>query len=122
MVFVCFIASDIGTVAFDARLGLYEDPPPQEALKFIDAARDFFAYSNTLAFSIPSNVMRRYIDTPTLKKFFKVSDDIIEIGQGFVDKKMKEIKEMAEKDIEPSGGTQGTCNRKMNVQFIFNCL
>ena len=66
-------------------------------------------------------MVRPYIDTPTLKKFFKASDDIIEIGQSFVDKKMKEIKEMAEKDIEPSGGTQGTCNRTMNVhvQFIF---
>ena len=64
-------------------------------------------------------MVRRYIDTPTLKKFFKAADDVIEIGQGFVDKKMKEIKEMAEKDKEPSGGTQGTCNRTMNVQFIF---
>ena len=107
LLFLLGIVSGIGTVAFDTRLGLYEDPPPQEALKFIDAAQNFFTLTQTLLFSIPSNMVRRYIDTPTLKKFFKVSDDIIEIGQGFVDKKMRELKEMAKNETEPSGSTQG---------------
>ena len=94
-------------MAFDTRLGLYEDPPPQDALKFIDAVQNFFELTQKLLLSIPSRMVRPYIDTPTLKKFFKVSDDIFEIGQGFLDKKMRELKEMAEKEIEPSGDTQG---------------
>ena len=94
-------------MAFDTRLGLYEDPPPQEALKFIDAVQNFFSLAQKLMFSIPSNMVRRYIDTPAFKKFLKNADDILDIGQGFVDKKMRELKEMAEKDKEPSGDTQG---------------
>ena len=97
----------IGTVAFDTRLGLYEDPLPQEALKFINAVQNFFLLTQKLTFSIPSNMVRRYIDTPALKKFLKVADDILDIGQGFVDKKMRELKKMAEKDIEPSSDTRG---------------
>ena len=61
--------------------------------------------------------MRPYIDTPTLKKFFKVSDDVLDIGQGFLDKKMRELKEMAEKEIEPSGDTQGIVYNIFYVMF-----
>ena len=52
--------------------------------------------------SVPSVMMRRYIDTPALKKFFKAADDIVDIGEYFISNKMKELKEMTEKGIEPS--------------------
>ena len=98
-------------MAFDTRLGLYKDPPPQEALKFIDAVQNFMMFTHKLMYSIPSNMVRRYVDTPALKKFFKVADDVVDIGQGFIDKKMREIKEMTEKNIDPSGDTQGNVNK-----------
>lgn len=98
----------IGTVAFDARLGLYEQPPKDEALKFIEEVQTFWTLTQKLMFSVPSNMVRPYMDTPTLKKFHKCADTIINIGQGFVDKRMRELKEMAEKGIDPSDGTQGT--------------
>ena len=66
-------------------------------------------------FSIPSNIVRRYIDTPAFKKFLKVADDVLDIGQGFVDKKMRELKEMAEKDIEPSGDTRGNVYKPLII-------
>ena len=88
-------------------MGLYKNPPPQEALKFINAVQNFMMFTHKLMFSIPSNMVRRYVDTPALKKFFKAADDVVDIGQGFIDKKMRELKEMAEKDKEPSGDTQG---------------
>lgn len=102
-----FALSGIGTVAFDTRLGLYEDPPKQEALKFIEMVQAYFELTMKLALSIPSNMVRPYMDTPAMKKFLKAGDDILDIGQGFVDNKMRELKEIAEKGIDPSGPTQG---------------
>jgi len=101
-----FATEGIGTVAFDARLGLYEQPPKDEALKFIEEVQTFWTLTQKLMFSVPSNMVRPYMDTPTLKKFHKCADTIINIGQGFVDKRMRELKEMAEKGIDPSDGTQ----------------
>lgn len=98
----------MGTLAFDARLGLYEDPPKEEAMRFIQGVHDFFSISHELFFSLSRRIAKRFdIDTPKLKKFFKTADVLIEIGESFVDKKMKELKEMADKGIDPSGNTQG---------------
>lgn len=102
-----FFLSGVGTVAFDSRLGLYEDPPSREALRFIEEVQNFFTLSHKLLFSVTSRFVRQYVDTPTLKKFWKTADAVFEIGQGFVDRKMKELKEMADKGIDPSNNTQG---------------
>jgi len=100
--------SGIGTLAFDARLGLYEDPPKQEALKFIEEVQNFLTLSHKLVFSITSRIAQQHgLDTPTFKKFVKCSDSMVHIGQGFVNKKMKELEEMAEKGIYPSANAQG---------------
>ncbi|XP_068758984.1 cytochrome P450 10-like isoform X3 [Montipora capricornis] len=97
-----FATESIGTMAFDSRLGLYNDQPPKEALKYIRANHEFFTLSQKLIFSIPSNLVRPYMDTPTLKKFFKAADVALEIGNGFVNKKIKELNEQAEKGVEAS--------------------
>ena len=60
-------------------------------------------------------MVRPYIDTPALRKFFKVADSILEIGEGFVDKRMRELKAVAEKGIKPSGDTQGI----VHAHYIF---
>ena len=112
--FVYILNSGIGTVAFDTRLGLYEDPPPKEALQFIEEVQNFTNLSHKLFFSIPSRIAGKYIDTPTFKKFLKCGDAILDIGQGFVDKTMRELKEMTEKGIDPSDGTRG--------EFISTCM
>jgi len=96
-------------VAFDTRLGLYDDLPPPEALLFIKEVQNFFALSHKLLFSAVSRFARQYFDTPLLKRFLKCGDTILDIGQGFVDKKMKELKEMTEKGIDPSNNSQGLC-------------
>ncbi|XP_067047710.1 cytochrome P450 27C1-like isoform X2 [Acropora muricata] len=97
-----FSMESIGTVAFNTRLGLYQDPPPEKALKFIEAVDMFFVQTQKMMTSLPSAMMRRYIETPALKKFFKAADDIVDIGEYFVSNKMKELKEMSEKGIELS--------------------
>ena len=86
---------------------MYEDPPPQEALQFIKEVQNFFALSQTLLFSVTSTIARQYVDTPTLKKFFESVDNMLDIGEGFVEKKMNEMKEMSERGVDPSGNTQG---------------
>ena len=102
------ISQGVGTLAFDARLGLYEDPPKEEAMRFIQEVHNFFAISQKLFFSIPRQIAKKFnIGTPLLKKFFKTADVLIEIGEGFIDKKMRELKEMSDKGIDPSGNTQG---------------
>ncbi|XP_073228660.1 cytochrome P450 27C1-like [Porites lutea] len=100
------ICPGISTVAFDTRLGLYDDSPPPEALLFIREVQNFFALSHKLLFSAVSRFARQYFDTPLLKRFLKCGDTILDIGQGFVDKKMKELKEMTEKGIDPSDNSQ----------------
>ena len=59
----------------------------------------FFTQSQKIVFSLPGAMMRRYIETPALKKFFKAADDIVDIGEYFISNKMKELKEMTEKGI-----------------------
>ena len=99
----------IGTVAFDTRLGLYDDPIPPEALKFINEVQNFFALSHKLIFSAAHRIAGPYIDIPLFKKFLKCGDAILDIGQGFVEKKMMELKEMAEKGTDSSDNSQGLC-------------
>ena len=108
-VYLIFFYPGVSTVAFDTRLGLYDDSPPPEALLFIKEVQNFFALSHKLLFSAVSRFARQYFDTPLLKRFLKCGDTILDIGQGFVDKKMKELKEMTEKGIDPSDNSQGLC-------------
>ena len=88
-------------MAFDSRFGLYEDTPPQEALDFTKAVNDFFELSQQLLYSILNRVaLTLYIDTPKYRKFSKNYDTILDIGQRFVENKMREVKEMTEKGID----------------------
>ena len=90
----------VGTLAFDTRLGLYEDPPPQVALEFTKAVNNFLELAQQLTFNIFSRIAYQYIDTPVFKKFLKNADLILEIGHSFVEKKMRELKEMDEKGLD----------------------
>ncbi|XP_068714951.1 cytochrome P450 27C1-like [Montipora foliosa] len=97
-----FSMESVGTVAFNTRLGLYQDSPPEKAMKFIEAVDSFIVQSQKISMSTVSMFLRRYIDTPALKKFFKACDEIVEIGEYFIKNKMEEVKEMTEEGIEPS--------------------
>jgi len=78
-------------------------------MRFIQGVQDYFSVSHELFFSLSRRIAKHFdIDTPKLKKFFKTGDTLIEIGKGFIDKKMRELKEMADRGIDPSDNTQGT--------------
>ena len=64
--------------------------------------RNSFELAQQLLFNIFSRIARSYIDTPTFKKFLINADALFEIGQVFVDKKMRELNIMAERGIDPS--------------------
>ena len=76
------------------------------ALEFTEAVDSLLELAQQLVFNILSRIARQYVDTPTFKKFLKNADTILEIGHGFVEKKMRELREMAENEIDP-GNAQG---------------
>lgn len=87
-------------MVLNTRLGLYEDQPPQVALKFTEAVNNFFELSHKLLFNPFSRIDRQYFDTPTFKKFLETADALMETGQGIFDKTTRELKEMTENGID----------------------
>ena len=85
----------MGTLVFDARIGLLDDTPSEEAMKFIQGVDDFFKFTQTLLFGFFEKHLLPYIDTPSFKKLSKSMDAINETGAMFVNKKVKELEEMA---------------------------
>ena len=59
-------------MAFDTRLGLYDDPIPPEALQFINEVQNFFALSHKLTFSAAHRIAGH---CKGLVKFNRVSGD-----------------------------------------------
>ena len=77
--------------------------------------KSFLKLLHKLIFNLASTVAGKYIDTPTFKKFLKCDDAAFEISQGFVDKEMKELKEMEDKRINSSNAFQGVYTREQHV-------
>ena len=78
---------------------LYEDAPTQEDQRFTLQLENFLKFLHKLIFNLPSTVAGKYIDKFAFKKFLKCGNAAFEISQGFVDKEMKELKEMEDKRI-----------------------
>ncbi|KAL9965313.1 hypothetical protein ACROYT_G029094 [Oculina patagonica] len=85
----------VGTMAFDVRVGLYDDPPNKETVKMIKATVDGFAYMGKLARGL-EGLLFRFVTTPTYRKFCETQDTALRISQEIVDKKVMELKKMAE--------------------------
>ena len=47
-----FYLLGVGTLVLDARIGLYNDPPSEEAVKLIQGVDDAVKYMQTLVFGI----------------------------------------------------------------------
>lgn len=99
-----FTQSDIfnilgmGTMILDKRIGLYNDPPREEAVKLIQAVDDAFKYMQILIFGFVEKNLLPYMDTPSFKKLSKALETSDEIMMMFVNKKIKEFEEMARRD------------------------
>ena len=88
----------VGTLVFDTRIGLYNDPPNEEAVRFIQAVEDMFICLGVLLLGFVEKNLLPYMDTPSFKKLSKSLDIQTEIGMMFIDKKIKELEEMANRD------------------------
>ncbi len=103
-------------MAFDVRVGLYDDPPNKETVKMIKATVDGFAYMGKLARGL-EGLLFRFVTTPTYRKFCETQDTAIRISQEIVDKKVMELKKMAEEG-EAFAEDGGKHNSLQNI----NCL
>ena len=76
---------------------MYEDPPNPEATRFIQSVHDFFENGHHLLFALVEKKLLPYVDTPSFKRMCKAADEINEIGGMLVNRKIKELQEMANK-------------------------
>jgi len=88
-----------GTIAFDTRVGLYDDPPNKEIVKMIEATKETVKYWGKSSRGLES-LLFRFVTTPSYRKFCKVQDIAIGISQRIVDEKVSELKKMAEEGEE----------------------
>ena len=86
-------------MAFDVRIGLYDDPPNKETVKMIEATKESFRLLGVLCRGL-ENVLFPFVTTPTYRKYCEVQDMAIEIGQRIIDDKVSELKKMAEEGEE----------------------
>ncbi|KAK3747136.1 hypothetical protein QZH41_015124 [Actinostola sp. cb2023] len=82
----------IGTLVFDARIGLYEDPPRNEPLRFIKAVNDLFECLHNLEVG-PEKMFFTKFNTPSFKKLCQAIDVIRASAQIYMDVKREELKE-----------------------------
>ena len=99
----------VGTMVFDVRIGLYDDPPNKETVKMIEATKETFRLLGVLCRGL-ENVLFPFVTTPTYRKYCEVQDISIDIGQRIVDNKVSELKKMAEEGEEftKDGGKDST--------------
>ena len=86
-------------MAFDVRIGLYDDPPNKETVKMIDATKETFRLMGVLSRGLES-VLFPFVTTANYRKFCEVQDISREIGQRIIDDKVSELKKMAEEGEE----------------------
>ena len=85
-------------MVLDTRIGLYNDPPNEEAMKLIQSVDDSFKYIQILLFGFVEKNLLTYMDTPSFKKFCKTAEITDEMLTMFINKKIQEFEEMAKND------------------------
>ncbi|CAH1797213.1 unnamed protein product [Owenia fusiformis] len=99
----------IGTVLFEERIGCLNDPPPQLAKDFISNLMGFFKYLQPLMYNVP---IYKIYPVDKWKKYTAHADNVMAIGQQFVDKKAESLMRR-EKD-----GTVARYERDGSVPFL----
>ena len=85
---------------------MYDDPPNPEATRFIQCVHEFFENGHHLLFALVERKLLPYVDTPSFKRMCKALDEVNEIGAMLVNRKIKELREMDNKqdDSQETGG------------------
>ena len=89
----------VGTMAFDVRVGLYDDPPNKDTVKMVQATLDAFALMGKMGRGW-ENLCYTFFTTPTYRKFCEAQDTSFAMSQKIVDNKVEELNKMAQE-----GGT-----------------
>ena len=85
---------------------MYEDPRNPEAARFIQCIHDFFENGHHLLFALVERKLLPYVDTPSFKRVCKALNEVNEIGAMLVNRKIKDLREMANKQ-DDSQETEG---------------
>ncbi|KAH9515446.1 Peptidyl-prolyl cis-trans isomerase cyp10 [Bulinus truncatus] len=80
----------IGVFLFDERIGCLGDQPTPKAMSFIENLAGFFRTLQALMYSVP---LYQIWPTKTWKQFEKFSDNVMELGKFFINKKIESIRE-----------------------------
>ena len=103
-------------MAFDVRVGLYDDPPNKDTVKMVQSTMDSFALMGKLSRGWES-LFWRLFTTPTYRKFCEATDTSFAMSQKIVDNKVAELNKMAEE-----GGAfddnQSECNLMNSTVFL----
>ena len=95
-------------MAFDVRVGLYDDPPDKDTVKMVQATLDGFALMGKLGRGWES-LCYAFFTTSTYRKYCEAQDTSYAMSQKIVDNKVAELNKMTEE-----GGTfddnQSECN------------
>ena len=105
-------------MAFDVRVGLYDDPPNKTTVKMTKANSERIKLAGELNKGLMS-LLFRLVWTPSYSKFCEAQDTTFGISQRIVDKKVAELKNMAEQgeSFQENTGKYESC-LKMNVYFF----
>ena len=109
-------ALNFGTVAFDVRVRLYDDPPDKDAVKFVQATVDALALQGKLSRGWGS-LFWKFFTTPTYRKFCEARDTSYAMSQKIVDNKVAELKKMAEEG-RAFDDNQSECNFNLFIKFL----
>ena len=82
-------------MAFDVRVGLYDDPPNKDTVKMVQSTMDAFALVGKLSRGWES-LFVRFCPTPTYRTFCEAMDTSYTMSQKIVDNKVAELNKMAE--------------------------
>lgn len=82
-------------MAFDVRVGLYDDPPNKATVKMLKANSERMKLAGELNKGLTS-LLFRWVWTPSYSKFCEAQDTTFGISQRIIDEKVVELKTMAE--------------------------
>ncbi|XP_013393784.1 cytochrome P450 10-like [Lingula anatina] len=82
----------IGTVLFERRIGCLSTSPPKDALDFLKNLQGAFKTMQPLLFNLP---IYKVYPTKLWRQFEHFSDKVLELGQQFVNMKIKDMKDHA---------------------------
>ena len=78
-----YVPSAIGMVLFEDHIGCLRDPPDTDTEQYLHHLVGFFSLMQPLMYNVP---IYKLYPTPTWRKYRHHADEVLRIGQKFVDR------------------------------------